>query len=140
MTSLRLALPLVERNSCEQGSECKDDPARAMAEKVETANARQRGALLEAGAVEAEWTGVLRGVRARLLAVPFRLPHLTPHDVSEMDAEIRAELEFDLRYFLYVLDEDVTSGTTIAAHPSETTGPACRSSMLLAAVFHCCHS
>jgi phage terminase Nu1 subunit (DNA packaging protein) len=50
--------------------------------------------LVEAAAIEAEWAGVLRMIRASLLAVPSRvaarLPHL--HDVSEIDAEIRAAL------------------------------------------------
>jgi hypothetical protein len=45
-------------------------------------NAAARGELLEAAAVEAEWSSVLRTVRAGILAVPSRagarLPHLTP--------------------------------------------------------------
>jgi hypothetical protein len=55
--------------------------------------ARQRGSLLDAGAVEAEWSGILRTVRAGMLAVPSRvaqrLPHLTAHDVAEIDREVR---------------------------------------------------
>ena len=55
-----------------------------------------RGALLDAGAVQSEWSGVLRTVRAGMLAVPSRaaarLPHLTTHDVSEIDSEVRAVL------------------------------------------------
>ena len=70
--------------------------ARAQAELAEQKLAHQRGSLLECGAVEREWTDVLRTVRAGMLAVPSRvaqrLPHLTPHDVSEIDAEIRAAL------------------------------------------------
>ena len=70
--------------------------AKAQADKVELANALQRGALLDAGAVEAEWSGVLRAVRAGMLAVPSRcaarLPHLMAHDVAEIDAEVRAAL------------------------------------------------
>jgi len=38
----------------------------------------------------------LRKVRAGVLAAPSRcasrLPHLTPHDISEIDAELRAVL------------------------------------------------
>jgi phage terminase Nu1 subunit (DNA packaging protein) len=49
--------------------------------------------LVEAAAVEAEWDDVLRTVWAGLLAVPSRLaarlPHLTAHDVAEIDAEVR---------------------------------------------------
>jgi phage terminase Nu1 subunit (DNA packaging protein) len=47
-------------------------------------------------AVEREWTSILAQVRAALLAVPSRvaqrLPRVTAHDVSEIDAEIRAVL------------------------------------------------
>jgi phage terminase Nu1 subunit (DNA packaging protein) len=46
--------------------------------------------------VEIEWSGVLRTIRAGMLAVPSRvaarLPHLNKHDVAGIDAEIRAAL------------------------------------------------
>jgi phage terminase Nu1 subunit (DNA packaging protein) len=58
--------------------------------------AQQQGRLLDADAVEAEWSSILRGVRAGMLAVPSRvaqrLLHLTAHDVAEIDAEVRATL------------------------------------------------
>jgi len=42
--------------------------------------------------VEAEWSGVLRTVRAGMLAVPSRcqqrLPHLTAHDTAQIDREV----------------------------------------------------
>ena len=70
--------------------------ARAQADLAEQKLARQRGALLEAEVVERAWADVLRDVRAGMLAVPSRcaarLPHLTAHDVAEIDAEIRAVL------------------------------------------------
>jgi phage terminase Nu1 subunit (DNA packaging protein) len=70
--------------------------AKAQADKVEIANAKARGDLVEVRAVEAEWSGVLRTVRAGILAMPSRvgarLPHLTPHDIGEIDAEVRALL------------------------------------------------
>ena len=70
--------------------------AHAQADLAEIKAARQRGSLLEAEAVEREWSDVLRTVRAGMLAVPSRvaqrLPHLTAHDVSEIDAEIRTVL------------------------------------------------
>jgi phage terminase Nu1 subunit (DNA packaging protein) len=70
--------------------------AAAQAALAEQKLARQRGSLLDAAEVEAEWSGVLRTVRAGMLAVPSRcaarLPHLTAHDVSEIDAEVRAVL------------------------------------------------
>ena len=49
-----------------------------------------------AAEVEAEWSGVLRTVRAGMLAVPSwvsqRLPHPSAHDVAEIDNEVRAVL------------------------------------------------
>jgi phage terminase Nu1 subunit (DNA packaging protein) len=70
--------------------------AAAQADLAELKAAKQRGTLLDAAEVESEWSGVLRTVRAGMLAVPSRvaqrLPHLTAHDVSEIDAEVRAAL------------------------------------------------
>ena len=70
--------------------------AKAQADLAETKNAAMRGELVSAAEVEAEWSGILRGVRAGLLAVPSRcaarLGHLTTHDVAEIDAEVRAAL------------------------------------------------
>jgi Phage DNA packaging protein Nu1 len=70
--------------------------AAAQADLAELKVAKQRGTLLDAAEVESEWSGVLRTVRAGLLAVPSRvaqrLPHLTPHDVSEIEREVRAAL------------------------------------------------
>jgi phage terminase Nu1 subunit (DNA packaging protein) len=52
--------------------------------------------LVEASAVQAEWSDILRVVRAGMLAVPSRvaarLPHLSKHDIAEIDAEVRAAL------------------------------------------------
>jgi terminase small subunit / prophage DNA-packing protein len=63
---------------------------------VEIANAHSRGALVDAEAVQREWSDVLRGVRAGMLATSSRcaarLPHLSMHDVAEIDAEVRAAL------------------------------------------------
>src|SRR5215204_927230 len=47
--------------------------AAAQADLVALKVARQRGELLDAKAVEAEWTDVLRTVRSGLLAVPSRV-------------------------------------------------------------------
>jgi phage terminase Nu1 subunit (DNA packaging protein) len=70
--------------------------AAAQASLVETKSARLRGALLDVGDVERQWSAILSGIRARLLAVPSRaaqrLPHLGPHDVGEIDREIRDAL------------------------------------------------
>jgi hypothetical protein len=47
------------------------------------------GSLLDAGAIEREWSAILSGVRARMLVVPSRaaqrLPHLGARDVGEID-------------------------------------------------------
>jgi len=67
--------------------------ARAQATLVETKTRKLSGELVPAAEVEAEW----RGVRAAMLAVPTRvqagLPHLTTHDVVEIDAEVREALQ-----------------------------------------------
>ena len=64
--------------------------ANAQAELVETKGRKLRGELVDAAEVEAEWSGVLRNVRAGCLAIPSRvqqrLPHLTAHDVVEIDS------------------------------------------------------
>jgi terminase small subunit / prophage DNA-packing protein len=61
--------------------------AAGRARRVEEAIARRE--LVAAADVEAEWSGVLRFVRAGMLAVPSRcqqrLPGLTAHDVAEID-------------------------------------------------------
>jgi phage terminase Nu1 subunit (DNA packaging protein) len=70
--------------------------AKAMADKVEQENAARAGRLVDAGEVEREWSSVLRTVRAGMLAVPSRcaarLPHLSPQDIGEIDAEVRQML------------------------------------------------
>jgi len=74
--------------------------AAALTDLNELKAARLRGELVEASAVEAEWSDVLRIVRAGMLALPSRvaarLSHLSKHDVAEVDAEIRAVLAKDL--------------------------------------------
>ena len=71
--------------------------ARASAEKLETANLKAKGDLAPLADVERAWAGILRDVRAALLALPSRaasrLGHLTPHDVKTLDSEVRAVLE-----------------------------------------------
>ncbi len=71
--------------------------ARATAEKLETANLKAKGELAPLADVEKAWAGILRDVRAALLALPSRaasrLGHLTPHDVATIDREVRAVLE-----------------------------------------------
>jgi phage terminase Nu1 subunit (DNA packaging protein) len=68
----------------------------AQAQREEQRNARAAGELLAAADVEREWAGILRDVRARLLAIPSRLSarlgHLTRTDVETVDHEIRDAL------------------------------------------------
>ena len=70
--------------------------AAAQADVAEIKAAKLRGELVEAVEVEAEWARVLRAVCAGMLAVPSRvaqrLPHLSAHDVAEIDAEVRTVL------------------------------------------------
>lgn len=70
--------------------------AKEQADALRLKNAAARGEMLDAKEVEAEWSSVLREVRAGMLApsrCSARLPHLTPHDVAEIDAEVRAVLK-----------------------------------------------
>lgn len=71
--------------------------AKAQIQKVELANDVARGELVAASEVAATWSGILRDVRASMLAVSSRcgatLPHLTSHDVATIDGEIKAALE-----------------------------------------------
>ena len=67
------------------------------ADAAELRNRKLRGELVEAGEVEKEWAGILRKVRAGILAVPSRvrqlLPHLSAHDAGVIEAELRSALE-----------------------------------------------
>ena len=69
---------------------------RETAEKLAIANAKARGDLLDAAAVAREWSSILRDVRASILATPARigsrLPHLSPHDIQEINRELAAAL------------------------------------------------
>lgn len=70
--------------------------AREQADHIALKNAVARRKLVADADVETEWSGILRTVRAGMLAVPSRcqqrLPGLTAHDVSEIDREVRAAL------------------------------------------------
>jgi phage terminase Nu1 subunit (DNA packaging protein) len=70
--------------------------ASAQASLTEVKLAERRGELLDAAEVERTWGGIVRTIRAGMLAVPSRcgarLPHLTAADVAEIDAEVRAAL------------------------------------------------
>jgi len=94
------------REKASRGRAKADDPelraerlrlAIAQAEKVELSNAKTRGELLLAQEVVSAWAGVLREVRAAMLAIPSRvnqsLPHLTVHDLNTLDRTIRDTLE-----------------------------------------------
>lgn len=71
--------------------------ARERADHLALKNAAMRGELVPALEVERTWTGALRELRARFLAVPARvrqrLPHLTRTDVAALEREIRDALQ-----------------------------------------------
>jgi terminase small subunit / prophage DNA-packing protein len=71
--------------------------AREQADAQALKNRKAKGEMLDAIEVEREWIEVLRLVRAGMLAVPTRvqqrLPHLTTHDVAEIDLEVRDVLK-----------------------------------------------
>jgi terminase small subunit / prophage DNA-packing protein len=69
--------------------------ARAMADSAELKNAARRGSLLDAGAVEAEWVGVARTIRAGVLRLPRRAGArlgLTAEQERGLDDECREVL------------------------------------------------
>ena len=68
----------------------------ALAELREIEVRRKRGDLVPAVDVAREWEGIMRQVRAGVLAVTSRvrarLPHLTAHDAAALDDELRQAL------------------------------------------------
>jgi phage terminase Nu1 subunit (DNA packaging protein) len=70
--------------------------ASAQADLAELKAAEKWGELLDAAKVQHKWGGVLRAVRASVLAVPSRvgarLPHLDATDLDAIDREVRAAL------------------------------------------------
>lgn len=71
--------------------------AREQADAQALKNAERRGELLQAAEVSRVWGDTLRGLRARLLALPSRLradlPHLSASDVALIDREMRNTLQ-----------------------------------------------
>ena len=65
--------------------------AKEQADALVLKNARLRGSLVDAEAVEREWGAVLTAVRSGCLAIPSRvgsrLPHLSPADLVEVEVE-----------------------------------------------------
>jgi terminase small subunit / prophage DNA-packing protein len=70
--------------------------AREQADAIALKNAVARGGLLDAAATEREWTSILAGVRAGVLAassrIGQRLPQLGLSDIAQIDEELRAVL------------------------------------------------
>ncbi len=70
--------------------------AKEQADAQALKNAEKRGELLPAAEVARIWCDTLRGLRARLLALPSRLradlPHLSAHDAEVIDREMRTTL------------------------------------------------
>jgi phage terminase Nu1 subunit (DNA packaging protein) len=70
--------------------------AQEQANKLALANARERGELFDADAVEREWSDMLRMLSSGLLTISaqcgLKLPHLTQRDVLVIDGEIRDKL------------------------------------------------
>jgi phage terminase Nu1 subunit (DNA packaging protein) len=70
--------------------------AKEQADALALKNARLRGSLLDAEAVEREWSSILSMVRSGVLAAPSRirsrLPHLSPADLAAVEIELQAVL------------------------------------------------
>lgn len=82
-----------------RGGELANERARLAREQADMAamkNRQLRGELVEVGTVRQTWIGIARSVRAGVLSLPTRvqarLPHLTAHDVAEIEREARAVL------------------------------------------------
>jgi terminase small subunit / prophage DNA-packing protein len=102
--SVRHAFEHIRRTASQRGGEASLEAMRAeririakeQADALGLKNAAARGEMRDANDVRREWSDILRAVRAGMLAVPSRagarLPHLTPHDIAEIDAEVRAVL------------------------------------------------
>ncbi|WP_065382815.1 hypothetical protein [Hyphomonas sp. ND6WE1B] len=84
------------RTATKPGASDKARREAAQADLVEAKAAALRGTLVEAAAVEREWSSILRDVRAGMLAVPgrvqARVPHLSAKDIAEIASEIRQAL------------------------------------------------
>ena len=98
LVSPKLTKPsLTPRTVTDDLNEARARAARATAAKAELQTAKLAGDLLPASDVEAEWSSILRGVRAAMLSLPSRLGqrlgHLSPADIANIDAEIRIVLE-----------------------------------------------
>jgi terminase small subunit / prophage DNA-packing protein len=69
---------------------------RAQADAAEAKNKQVLGSMLDAAETERAWSDIVRQSRAAVLAVPprcqQRLPHLTAHDISTFDTELREAL------------------------------------------------
>jgi len=70
--------------------------AKEQADAQALKNAKMRGELVEASEVERTWAGVLRQLRARILAVPSRLrsefSDIDPQTIHAMDRALRVTL------------------------------------------------
>lgn len=70
--------------------------AKEQADAQALKNAEKRGELVSAASVLSTWSDTLRGLRARLLALPARLradlPHLSASDVALIDRAMRDTL------------------------------------------------
>ena len=70
---------------------------RAQATTAEQKARVAAGEMVAAADVQREWSGILRDLRAALLAVPSRFgashSHFTPHDIAALDTEIKQTLE-----------------------------------------------
>lgn len=84
--------------------------ASAQAEMQEMKNAALRGETVQVSAVEAEWDGVLRLVRSRLLSVPSRVRARLGH-IGQMEAAV---IDREIRDALTELGEDIEPDASAA--------------------------
>jgi terminase small subunit / prophage DNA-packing protein len=86
-----------ERMSSDELTQERIRQTREAADQLAIKNAKSKSELLSASAVEHEWAGILRDVRAGCLAIPTRvqqrLSNLSAEDVAAIDREVRDVLK-----------------------------------------------
>jgi phage terminase Nu1 subunit (DNA packaging protein) len=90
----------LRKSASGRGSPTATERVRLVAAQADAAEHKAKAlanSLLPAADVEAGWAGIVRAIRAALLALPSRVgaqvSHLTPHDIVVIDDEVKAVLQ-----------------------------------------------
>jgi phage terminase Nu1 subunit (DNA packaging protein) len=88
----RLAQGMGGEEALEDAARQRAKLAKAQAALAEAKAAKLSGEVVEVAAVEKEWTGRLRALRSRIMAIGDKLRHLPARDHVRLMAELRAAL------------------------------------------------